>query len=64
MKKNLLNTLYIKTSFNLKIKKVNKKLYIENKSNKREKMIFLKSIKPHGCKISLKNKIKLIHGEP
>lgn len=64
MKKNLLNNLYIKTSLNLKIKKINHKIYIENKSNKREKIIFINLIKPRGSKIMLKNRIKLLQGEP
>ena len=64
MKNSILHSLYIKTSFKLHIIKKDNKIIVENTSNKREKIIFLKRVKPNRKKISLNSSIKTIKGEP
>ena len=51
---NILSKKFAKTSNKLKIIENNNKLVIDNQSNKREKIIFIKSIKTKDGKINIK----------
>src|SRR5699024_1662055 len=53
---NILNKKFAKTSNKLKVIEKNAKLVIDNQSNKREKIIFIKSIKTKDGKINIKSK--------
>ena len=53
---NILSKKFAKTSNKLKIIENNNKLVIDNQSNKREKIIFIKSIKTKDGKINIKSK--------
>ena len=59
---NLKNRLYVKSSSDIKIKRENSNLIIENKSKKREQIIFIKPIITDRTNYSFINEIKTIRG--
>lgn len=62
MKKNLLKSFAIKSSLKLKVKKTNNKVIVENKSNKRVKIIFARPIKTTRTNFMISSNIKTVFG--